>query len=174
MKSLMILAALTLGTAAQAESHAMTMDHGNTPAMADAAPVTLGDLTIAGAFTRATLPNAPVAGGFLTITNAGATDDTLIGATTPAAGMTQVHEMVFSRDVMKMRELPDGLPVPAGQTVTLEPGGYHLMFMDLTQTFDEGDSVETTLMFEQAGVVTVTLPIGAPNAKGADHAGHKD
>ena len=165
MKSLMILAALTLGTAAQAESHAMTMDHGNTPAMADAAPVTLGDLTIAGAFTRATLPNAPVAGGFLTITNAGATDDTLIGATTPAAGMTQVHEMAMDGDVMRMRELPDGLPVPAGQTVTLEPGGYHLMFMDLTGPLTEGGTVPVTLTFAQAGTVEVLLPVGPAIAK---------
>ena len=158
-------------------------DHSDHAEAAPAAPgghanmttdITAGDLTVSGAYSRATLPNAPVAAGFMTLVNAGETDDRLLSVSSDASTRVEIHEMAMEDGVMKMRQLADGLVVPAGETVTLEPGGYHLMFMDLTQTFDEGDSVETTLMFEQAGVVTVTLPIGAPNAKGADHAGHKD
>lgn len=133
--------------------------------------VTVGDLSLSGGFTRATLPNAPVAGGFLTVTNAGATDDLLLSASADFAGMTQLHEMAMEGDVMKMRELPEGLPIPAGQTVALAPGGFHIMFMDLKRPLAEGEAVTVTLTFRDAGTVEMTLPVGAPNAK-AGHAMH--
>lgn len=129
--------------------------------------VMAGDLELTGAFSRATLPNAPVAGGFLTITNTGTEDDRLIGAESVAAGHMEVHEMAMEGDVMRMRELADGLPIPAGETVTLKPGGFHIMFMDLQQPLVEGETVPITLEFEKAGKVEVSLMIGAPNAKGA-------
>ena len=141
-----------------------------------AADTTIGDLTIAGAFTRATLPNAPVGGAYLTITNSGAADDRLVSASTPAAGMTQIHEMKMDGDVMKMNELPDGLVVPAGQTVKLEPGGYHLMLMKLTGPLVEGTKVPVTLTFEKAGTVEVEVEVGgiAAKAPAMDHAMHGD
>lgn len=135
-----------------------------------AGDVTVGALTVSGAFTRATLPNAPVGGGFLTITNTGSTDDRLVSATSPGAALTQIHEMKMDGDVMKMTELPDGLPIPAGQTVTLAPGGYHLMFMQLTGPLVEGSTLPVTLQFEKAGAVEVMLDVGAVNAKDAPHA----
>tara|TARA_R100000935_G_scaffold61_1_gene223 strand:- start:394 stop:918 length:525 start_codon:yes stop_codon:yes gene_type:complete len=169
LTTLTLAAALTLCAAAQAQTADGTMMHGNVDhgAMdhAGAATYTLGDLTIAGTFTRATLPNAPVAGGFLTVTNAGAVDDTLIGASSSIAGDTQIHEMAMQGDVMKMRELPAGLPIPAGETVTLQPGGFHLMFMDLNQPLVEGEAVTVTLTFETAGEIDVVLPVGATAAK---------
>lgn len=135
--------------------------------------VTVGALTLTGAFARATLPNAPVGGGFLTIANRGTTDDRLLAVSTPAAGRAEVHEMSMTDGVMTMRPLPDGLPIPAGETVDLTPGGYHLMFMELKARLIEGESLPVTLTFETAGTVTVELAIGAPNAKGAtDHSGH--
>jgi periplasmic copper chaperone A len=127
--------------------------------------VALGDLVVSGGFSRATLPNAPVGGGFLTITNKGATDDRLIGATSPVSGDVQLHEMAMEGDVMKMRELPDGIPVPAGETVTLQPGGLHLMFMQLTGPLVEGTSFPVTLTFEKAGAVTVELNVASSGAK---------
>ena len=69
-----------------------------------------------------------------------------------------------------MTELPDGLPIPAGQTVTLAPGGYHLMFMQLTGPLVEGSTLPVTLQFEKAGAVEVMLDVGAVNAKDAPHA----
>ncbi len=134
---------------------------------AAAAPGTeVGALRITAPFSRATLPNAPVAGGFLTITNTGTTDDRLIAAASEAAGRIEVHEMEMKGDVMRMRELKGGLPIPAGATVSLDPGGYHIMFMDLAHPFARGTSVPVTLTFEKAGSVDVALPIGAPNARG--------
>jgi len=140
------------------------------------APVTVGELEITGAFTRATLPNAPVGGGYLTITNKGAVDDRLVSVSTPAAGTSQIHEMKMEGDVMKMNALPDGLVIPAGGSVALEPGGYHLMFMDLVGPLVEGRSITVTLTFEKAGTVDVVLPIGSPAAKGAamDHSMHSE
>ena len=60
---------------------------------------------------------------------------------------------------MKMRQLVDGLEIPAGETVVLAPGGFHIMFMGLTQAFVEGESVAVTLTFEKAGSVEVLLPV---------------
>ena len=132
----------------------------------------IGDLMLSDPFTRATLPNAPVAGGFVTIMNMGDADDTLIAATSDIAGATEIHTMEMDGDVMRMRELDDGLPIPAGETVTLKPGGFHLMFMQLGQPLVEGETVSVTLTFETAGEVTLDLPVGATNAKGAMGHGH--
>lgn len=133
--------------------------------------VMLGELELYGGFSRATLPNAPVGGGFLTITNHGA-EDRLIAVETPVAAMAEIHEMAMEGDVMRMRELADGLVIPAGETIELKPGSYHLMFMKLTQSLVEGETVEVTLTFEHAGTVTLPLMIGAPNAKAHDHGAH--
>jgi periplasmic copper chaperone A len=134
--------------------------------------VTIGALEIAGGYSRATLPNAPVAGGFMAITNTREQDDRLTGATSDIAGRVEVHEMTMENDVMRMRAVEAGLPIPAGETVTLAPGGYHLMFMDLAGPLVEGQTVTVTLQFEQAGEVEVPLAVGAPDAKGHDHAAH--
>lgn len=137
------------------------------PAIAE--DVMAGDLMISGAFTRATLPNAPVGGGFLTITNHGAADDRLVSATSPASEIVQIHEMKMEGEVMKMAELPDGLVIGAGQTVELKPGGFHLMFMKLKAPFVEGQTVPVTLTFEKAGSVTVNLDVGSPAAQAPAH-----
>lgn len=131
--------------------------------------VTLGALEITGGFTRATLPNAPVGGGFLTIINTGAEADRLVSASAAIAKETQIHEMAMEGDVMKMRQLKDGVEVPAGESVTLEPGGMHLMFMGLNGAIKEGDVVPLTLTFEKAGTVDVELVAGAPAADAPKH-----
>lgn len=136
------------------------------PAMAmDAIVTKIGSLEISGGFARATLPNAPVAGGFLTIVNKGDQDDRLISVTSPAAGEVQLHEMTMDGGVMKMRELKDGIPVPAGATVKLDPSNLHLMFMHLKQPFVEGTTIPVTLTFERAGSVEVKLSVGGIAAK---------
>lgn len=160
------------GPAASGHAHGHGTGHGAMQ-MADAA-FTLGALTLTGPFSRATLPNAPVAGGFVTIANTGTEDDRLIGAASDAAGHMEVHEMIMDGDVMKMRALADGLPLPAGQTVELKPGGYHIMFMDLQRPLVEGETVDVTLTFEKAGQITVPLAVGARDAGAAMHGGHAD
>ncbi len=122
--------------------------------------VTAGDLELTAGFTRAMLPGQPVGGGFVTITNKGGEDDKLVSATSAQAGEVQLHEMTMEGDVMKMRQLTDGIAIPAGQTVELKPGGLHLMFFKVTEPFKEGASVDVTLTFEKAGVVNIVLPVG--------------
>lgn len=153
------------GGGAAAVDHG-AMDHGGA---APAAPLFLGDLTLSGPFSRATLPNAPVAAGFVTIANGGSQDERLLAASSDVAGKTQIHEMANEGDVMRMRPLPDGLPIPASASVELAPGGCHLMFMDLRRPLVEGGTVVVTLTFERAGTIEVPLAIGAPDAEGPIH-----
>ncbi|NKN37878.1 DUF1775 domain-containing protein [Agrobacterium sp. a22-2] len=129
------------------------------------APAKIGDVELSGGFTRAMLPGQPVGGGFVTIHNAGAADDRLVSAESPSAGRVEIHEMVMQNDVMKMRQLNDGVAVPAGTTVELKPGGLHLMFMDVKKPFVEGETVDLKLTFEKAGTVDLVLPIGPAKGK---------
>ena len=135
----------------------------------------VGTLELRGGFARATLPNAPVGGAFVTITNNGATPDRLVSVSSPAADVGQIHDMSMEGDVMKMRELPDGVVIPAGETVTLEPAGLHIMFMGLKQPFVEGQTVKVTLTFEEAGSVDLDLPVlgaAADSSMPMDHMDH--
>lgn len=132
----------------------------------------LGDLVLKAPFARATLPNQPVAGAFLQVTNNGTEDDVLIAVSSPVAERGEVHEMAMDGDTMRMRELADGLVIPAGETVELKPGGYHLMFMQLKEPLVEGDTVEATLEFQNAGTVKVPFSIMGKAAKSMDHSGH--
>ena len=144
-----------------------------TPAFAHNGVTHLGAINISLPFTRATLPNAPVGGGFLSIENEGPEADRLISASSPAADVVQIHEMAMEGDVMKMRHLAEGLELPAGQTVVLSPGGFHLMFMGLKQAFVEGETVPVTLVFEKAGTVELALPVlgaAADEAPAGEHA----
>jgi hypothetical protein len=138
------------------------------PAAADDASWTVGAIEITRPFARATLPNAPVAGGFMSIRNHGAEDDRLVAAASAVAGRVEVHEMTMEGDVMRMRELADGLPIRAGATVDLVPGGYHLMFMELRRPLVEGATVDVTLTFEEAGEITVPLAIGPVTARAGE------
>lgn len=156
---LALVATLVLGTAVisqEAETDPMEMP------MA-ASEIAFGDLTLTNIYAFATLPNAPVAGGFLTIENTGA-DDRLVAATSAVAGDTQVHEMAMEGDVMRMRQLEDGLDLPAGTAVELKPGGYHIMFMKLQQPLVEGDVFDVTLTFENAGDITVPVEVRTKRA----------
>jgi uncharacterized protein YcnI len=132
-----------------------------------------GPLTIEAPWIRATPGGARVAGGYMTITNGGKEPDRLIGGTFPVAGRFEVHEMAMEGGVMKMRHLSGGLEIKPGERVELKPGGYHLMFMDLTQGLKEGESYKGTLIFEKAGQVEVEYKVGpiggAPKAGGHGH-----
>ena len=140
-----------------------------TPAFAHNGVVHLGPLNISAPFTRATLPNAPVGGAYLTIENTGTEDDRLVSATSPVAATVQIHDMAMEGNVMKMRHLTDGLPIPAGETVTLAPGGLHIMLMNLEGKLVEGETITITLTFEKAGTVDVELPVLGAAARSADH-----
>ncbi|MGB3273939.1 MAG: copper chaperone PCu(A)C [Xanthobacteraceae bacterium] len=129
------------------------------------AGVKAGDLVIVQPWSRATPGGAKVAGGFLVIENKGASADTLVGGTTGVAAKVEVHEMAVANGIMTMRELERGLPIAAGQSVTLKPGGYHIMFTGLKQPLKEGDKVPVTLQFAKAGKVDVTFDVRGVGAK---------
>jgi hypothetical protein len=124
----------------------------------------VGSLEIKQPWARATPKGAPVAGGYMSITNTGTTSDRLIGGSSPAAGRFEIHEMRMTNGTMQMRPLSNGLEIPAGQTVELKPGSYHVMFMQLKQPFEKGQRVKGTLVFEKAGAVEVEFDVEAIGA----------
>ncbi|NNG05397.1 MAG: copper chaperone PCu(A)C [Inquilinus sp.] len=128
---------------------------------AAAAEYRAGDITIADPWSRATAPAARTGAGFMTIGNGGSADDRLIAAATEAAGRVELHRSVMQDGVMRMIEQEDGIPVPAGETVILEPGGLHLMMMGLTGPLAKDSRVPVILTFERAGTVVVELAVGA-------------
>jgi copper(I)-binding protein len=139
-----------------------------TPALAD---VTAGSLVVSEPWTRATPPGARVGGGYLTITNSGSEPDTLVSVASGVSEKTELHMMKTEDGVMTMRPAEGGVEIPAGGTLRLEPGGYHIMFIRPKAPFQQGESVPLTLTFEKAGAVTVDLvvsPIGAPGPAKSD------
>lgn len=99
-----------------------------------------------------------VSAGYLIINNPTASDDRLLNATSERAERIEVHEMTMDGAVMQMRAV-EGLPIPSGQTVTLAPGGMHLMFYGVSEPFSEGESIPVQLSFENAGQIDVSLPV---------------
>lgn len=140
-----------------------------------AADYKVGDLEIVNPQARATLPGAPVSGGYMVIRNIGNEPDRLISASVDFAGKTEIHEMAMENDIMKMRELADGLEIPAGGEVVLKPGGYHVMFMKLQEQLKEGESRKATLVFEKAGPVEVEFLVeNIAMMKKMDHSDHSN
>lgn len=133
-----------------------------------------GSIEIDHPWSRATPGGASVAAGYLVLKNTGAAADRLVSATAPFAGRVEIHEMAVKDGVMTMRPLPAGVEIPAGATVALKPGGYHIMFLDLKTPLKEGTKVDGTLTFEKAGTVAVQFqvdPVGAPASSDA-HKNH--
>jgi len=140
---------------------------------ASAQQVKTGDLVLDHAWARATPAGAKVGGGYLTIENKGATPDKLIGASSPAAGKIEVHETAMKNGVATMRPVQGGLSISPGQSVSLAPGGYHLMMMELKGPLKKGDKVPVTLAFEKAGQINVTFDVQGVGATGST-SGQKD
>lgn len=132
---------------------------------AQAEPLKIGAIEIDAPFSRATLPMAPTGGAYFSIINTGTTDDRLVSATSPVSGEVQMHEMKIENSVASMREVPDGIVIPAGATVALTPSGTHLMLTHLTQPLVQGETLPLTLTFEHAGNITVEVPIGSIAAR---------
>ncbi|MGD1035791.1 MAG: copper chaperone PCu(A)C [Roseiarcus sp.] len=124
-----------------------------------------GDLTIEKPWARATPKGAEVGVGYLEIRNNGASPDRLTGGSADFAAV-EIHEMSMAGGVMKMRELKDGLEIPAHGSVKLAPNGYHVMFTGLKRPLVEGESVRATLTFEHAGAVAVDFAVQGVGAAG--------
>ena len=116
---------------------------------------------VEGAWARATVQGQKGTGAFMNITAAQGTR--LVGVTSPVAGVAEVHEMKMDGDVMKMRTVP-ALDLPAGKTVQLKPGSYHLMLMDLKRPLLKDSTVPVTLRFKNADGVDSQLELLVPVA----------
>jgi periplasmic copper chaperone A len=125
---------------------------------------TLGNIKIEHPWARQSPMKADVAAGFMTITNSGTVDDRLVRATAEITSVVQLHDMKIENDVMKMVEMNDGIPVPAGATVELKPASLHVMFMNLKSPPIEGQMIKGTLTFEKAGTIEVMYQVGKPDA----------
>ncbi len=124
----------------------------------------LGALEVGHPWTRATPNGADVAGGFLKITNTGPVDDRLVSVTVEGIARVEIHEMKTENGVMSMRPLKDGLLIPAGTTVELKPGSYHIMMMGLSKRFIEGEMVKGIVTFEKAGSAEIGFKVEAVGA----------
>jgi len=132
---------------------------------AQAADFNVGSVHITEPWTRVTPKGASTAAGYMTVTNSGSTPDRLSCVSSEAAVQCQIHTMSMEGGVMRMRPVEGGLEILPGQSITLKPGGLHMMFIDLKHPLEPGKTVEATLKLEQAGTVKVEYPIlalGAP------------
>ena len=119
-----------------------------------------GQVTVQEPWVRGTVPQQKATGAFMQLK--AEKDSRLVSAKSPVAGVVEIHEMAMEKDVMKMRALPNGLELPAGKSVELKPGGYHVMLMDLKQQVKEGDTVPITLIVEGKDKKQTTIEIKAP------------
>jgi len=137
-------------------------------------PASEAGISISDAWVNQPPPGAAVAGAYLRLTNSGATADRLLAVDTPAAERVEIHEMQTVSGMMRMRELADGLPLPAGDTTHLTPGGLHLMLIAPTLELTAGDEVTMHLRFEHAPAQTVVFQVRSlMDAEDAhQHGGH--
>ena len=127
----------------------------------------VGEIVVDHPMAFETAKTAQTAGGYLIVTNNGATDDRLI-AVEAAFPRVTIHTTEMDGDVARMIELEGGIVVPAGETVTLIPGGMHVMFMGLGgDPFEVDEKIAATLVFENAGRLEVTFNVEARD--GHDH-----
>lgn len=104
-------------------------------------------------------PTSSSNGAFYMTITGGAEDDRIVSAESPACGMVELHETTMTDGSMSMRELPGGIPVPSGETVVLEPGGMHIMCMNVQTALTEGETVAVELTLENSGLITVQAEI---------------
>jgi hypothetical protein len=116
--------------------------------MAIPAAVWAQSITVADPWIRGTVPSQKATGMFARITSP--TGGKLVAASSPIAGVVEIHEMVMDGNVMRMHAIP-GLDLPAGKVVELKPGGFHVMLMDLKEQAKPGQTVPVTLVVEDAG-----------------------
>jgi len=106
------------------------------------------NISVTDAWARATMPGQPVSGAYMQIQSDA--DARLLGAFSTVVPRVEVHEMNMDGGVMRMREVKS-IDLPKGKTVTLEPGGYHIMLMNLKKPIAAGDVIPLTLVVESGG-----------------------
>ena len=165
LPSFAAIAMTTLAGCQPASGPAETTTPAAVETTADAGAVATG-ITARDAWIRATLPDAPVAGAFLTLVNGTGGSDHLVAASTDAAERVEIHETRMEDGIMKMRQLGDGIALAAGETVSMAPGGLHMMLMSPTRQFVAGETVDVELEFEKAPRQRVTFTVREMDASG--------
>ena len=122
------------------------------------------------AWVRTSVPGQKATGAFMKIT--AREGSRLVSASSPVAGVTEVHEMKMDGNIMKMRALENGLDLPAGKTVELKPGGFHVMLMDLKSALPKDSTVALTLVFKDAKGAESKLELKLPVAAAAMQHSH--
>ncbi len=125
-------------------------------------------------FARETPPSAQVGGAYMTLMNHGKANR-LTGASSDAANRVEIHNHdIDANGVMRMREVEGGLPIGENDSVTLQPGGLHIMLMGLKGPLKKGEMLDLTLEFEDGPAIDVSVPIKAISASGSSTgAAHK-
>ena len=131
---------------------------------AQATDYNVGPIQITAPWARATPKGASTGAAYMTITNTGKTPDKVSCVSSDASAECQIHTMVMSNGVMQMRPVEGGLEIKPGETVTLKPGGFHMMLTNLKHPLEQGKTMKATLKFDNAGTVDVEYPIAAIGA----------
>jgi copper(I)-binding protein len=129
-----------------------------------AAPALAQDIMIEDPYAITPVPGAPSGGAYMVIRNGGAAPDRLVGARSPVAAHVMLHTHEEVDGVIRMRAAEDGLDLPAGGTLRLGRGEAHVMFMGITDPFEDGDLIPLTLVFETAGEIAVEVPVDLSRA----------
>ncbi|WP_375748476.1 copper chaperone PCu(A)C [Vibrio sp. HN007] len=116
------------------------------------------DIDVHHPYARAMPPGAPASAVFVTLMNKGDNDRTIVSASTPAAGIVELHDHIMDGDVMKMRQVPE-IKIPAKGKTVLKPGSLHIMMFELQKAFVEGDDIEVTINYKNGESQTFTAPI---------------
>ena len=138
---------------------------------ADAQEFKAGNITVEHPWARPTAGPNMMGAAYVTLKNGGTEADTLKSASSPDADKVEIHEHLHDADgVMRMRAVEGGVAVPAGATVTFQPGGYHIMLTGLKHNLEEGKTMALKLSFAHAGDVDVQIKVEKkPAAESASH-----
>ncbi len=123
-----------------------------------AADFTVGSLALNDLWVRASVPGQTNGAGYLQINNPTSATDRLLSAQSEAATRVELHTVLTENGVAKMRQV-QGIDVPANGSAKLAPGGFHIMFLQLTGPFKQGDAVPVVLKFEKAGDIRVNFTV---------------
>ncbi len=125
-----------------------------------------GSVCVENGWTRATPPNAQFGSAYLTITNNGNTPEYLVSGLADFADRIEIHSMKMNKNsVMQMYLLEEGVKIPAGQSITLKPGGTHIMFFGLNKPFIFGTKIKFDLVFKNSGTLPVVFDVERLGAK---------
>jgi copper(I)-binding protein len=160
LRALVVVATISASVLTAAHGSHHTPNNGATPT---------GAIKVVTPFASATMPGANVGAAYMQVSNTGRSPVVLMSATSPVAAKVEFHTMTMDGNIMRMREITGGIPIPPGGTVNFVPGGMHIMLMGLTQQLAPGASIPLTLTFNGAPQVTLQVPV---QAKSGGHHHH--